>query len=233
MTKAHLLSIFLVLSRLHGCVNADISSLQKQFMCDDVDLTKLIEFPYDRKCLQVALNGLHHVPCILQLLGAQPIPLQIRSLTSLIHRDISSENQETCQTFLIFADSINVVTEIFNFDQRNKKQFFPFTKIYFYISENRDETNNLDSMTQTLLKNVLMTNALFGYIFELTEERIGPKVLIKDILTNDIRRSIPTYTPSDLLHPIVDLSLLKESFTISLFNCDPFTFYSEEADDNM
>lgn len=227
MRKKNLLLSFLFL--LYG-IYANILILQKQFICGEVDLTELIDYPFDYKCLQVALNGNHQPPCISKLLQPRSIPLQIISLLSLRHRNIRSVTQSTCQTFLIFARNINVVKEIFNSDQRNKKQFFPFTKIYIYFFESDYETGNLDFITLT--KNFLTVNALFGYLFELKNDTTKPKVVIRDLLTNDTKRPISSYTPSDLLHPLVDLRLMKDNFTISLFNCKPFTSYPESADDN-
>lgn len=83
-----------------------------------------------------------------------------------------------------------------------------------------------------MLRKFLIRNALFGYQLEVTKEKVGFDVVIRDLLTNDLKRSISSHTPSDLLHPFVDTRLAKDIFRISLFNCEPFTVYQENVTDD-
>lgn len=217
-----------------GKIEANIQLLQNQNLCDDViDLTKLIEFPYKNKCLQVVLND-SLVPCLPKIIGSNYVSLQIRSFMMLKDRDISAEAQENCQTFLIIVESINDIKQTFRSDRNGKKRFFPFTKIYFSITGNNyhdSDMTNADSMA--VVKTFLTSNALFGYIFEFTKDKMGfYQIVIKDLLTNDLKQPISSYMPSDLLHPIVDTRLAKDNFRISLFNCIPFTFYREDVSDS-
>lgn len=155
---------------------------------------------------------------------------QVTSFKYLKHRDIGTKTGEKCQTFLIFAEGLGDLKEVIEFHRsHNKKQFFPYTRIYFYVSEHHPTVD--DYMTK--LKIFLTENALFGYIFEYTKEDIGSEVVIKDLLTNDVKQSVSLYTPSDLFHPMVDTHLAKDNFRISLFNCRPLTFYPERASDSM
>lgn len=225
MSKAKFLSVLWILLSLHK----NVMTLQTEALCDEIDITKFIEFQYDHKCLQVIVQDNSQSTCAIKLFGLNGISLKIRSFATVKNRDISSEVQDYCQTFLIFADGINDAVNIIQSDQVDRKRFFPFTKIYFHFSDTLHDTDM--SSKKTLLKILLTRNALFGYIFEFTNERIGSPIVIRDILTDDLKRSTVSYTPSDLFHPIVDTRLEKDDFRISLFNCKPFIFYPEDASD--
>lgn len=211
------------------------AEIRNEVLCDDVDLIKFIDFPHNHKCLQVVVNGNSEVNCMLKLIGQNFILVKIRSFMALKYRDISAETQENCQMFFIIAESIIDATEIFELDpESDKHQFLPFSKIYFHILNERfngSKTTNIDSMA--VMREFFTRNALFGYMFEVTKSKIESKhqVSIRDLLTNELKRPTSSYTPSDLLHPMVDTRLAKDNFRISLFNCKPFAIYTEDASD--
>lgn len=222
MSKAIFLILFLL--------KESMMTLQDEIHCENFNLIDSIAFPRNQiKCLQVVLNKDNNdvATCMLKIFGLNFILLKMSSFLTLKNRDISSETQENCQTFLIFARTITDVKEIFRPDQGEKKQFFPFSKIYLYIFEKLYD-REIDIDTTTQLRHILFKNALFGFILKVKKDMI----FVEDILTIDSKQSISSYTPSDLLHPIVDISLVKENFRISLYNCRPFTFYRENASYN-
>ncbi|KAG4065154.1 hypothetical protein HA402_007551 [Bradysia odoriphaga] len=207
----------------------NVASAQNGMQCDKIDLIQFIEFPSEHKsCLQVAFEKDHEVSCVLKSLGLNSVFFKITSIQTLRNRNISSETGEKCETFLIFADSLADVKETFEHDHTEAKQFFPFSKLYLYIFDQFNGSSTGDIATATRLKLFLIENALFGYIFEYSNQ----KVLIRDLLTNDLKKSIVSYTPSDLFQPTVDTRLPKDDFRISLFNCAPYSFYSENASYN-
>lgn len=224
MRLATTLSVLSTFSLLLG--NSMTLHLLNKVIFQNVDLLQFIEFPYDHKCLQVVLNGNNEVNRV--IFGQNFILVKIMPSMTFKHRNISAEAQDYCQTFLIFAESMSEAKEIFQLAPDSKKQFFPFSKIYFYfMSENFNDSKTTKSMVE--VKNFLTRNALFGYIFE----KIGfRRVLIRDLLTNDLKKPKSSYTPSDLFHPMVDTSLAKDNFRISLSDCKPFTIYSENASDS-
>lgn len=230
-TKFRMLKALLLLSVLflcNGITDAELSIAEMEVLCN-VDLMKSIEFSYEPKCLQIAINENIKLSCISNLHAANTVSVQIRSFMDLKHRDINSERLEKCETFLIFINSLDDLKEIFELDW-NQQQFFPFTKIYFYNYEHHrwyDDAAYADDY-MTKLKNHLITNALFGYLSEHTND----KIVVRDLLTNEVKRSISSYKPSDLLHPIVNTHLANDNFTVSLFDCKPFTFYPQNASDN-
>lgn len=232
MLKALLLAILSV-TFLCFCGKSEGNiQIFKEENCENlIDLAKLIEFPFDPKCLQIVLNKKHQVTCMSKIIGSDYVSLHIRSFVYVKHRDISSEVQENCETFLLFAKNINDAKQIFRTDEEDKKQFYPFTKIYFFFSDTLYDSDMTNMASKTLVKNFLIKNALFGYTFENAKE-IGSKVVIRNLLIDDIRPPTLSYLPSDLFHPIVDTRFAKENFRISLFNCKPFTFYQEDASDN-
>lgn len=230
MMNIYLLSILSIQLYIYGHIIEPNDIVQQQRVCSELDLAKYIEFPYDQKCVQIGLNLKHQSGCLSKLLASDNIPVRIRSHTSIRSRDISTEQQDQCQTFIIFAETIDIVKQIFKTDQSNGKQFFPFTKIYFYFLENHPSyTTDVGSMI--LANKFLMENALFGYVLHIASDGSGLRVLVKDLLTNEMKKSVASNTPKDLLHPIVDTNLMKEKFRISLFNCKPFTIYPENQDD--
>lgn len=200
-----------------------IGIMQMESTRKELDLTKLIEFPYEQKCLQIVLKA--NLQPRLSLVGLDNVSVHIRSHISLKFRNISTEEEGQCQTFLIFAESIEIVKQIFIPDQSNGKQFFPFTKIYFHFDNRLNYTTNPETMS--LAREFLIENALFGYVFD-DEESV---LIIRDLLTNDVKTSIASYTPQDLLHPTVDTNFVKDNFRVSLFNCVPYTIYPEHADE--
>lgn len=222
-----LLSFLSVPYLLSVIVDARTGILEVQVSCE-VDLSKFIEFSDNQKCLQIALNEKLESSCVSVIHRTQSLTLQMRSHKYLQFRDIDFVIGKNCQTFLIFAKSLEDLREIFNFDQSNNKlQFFPYTKIYFYIS---DHLISPDSLTK--LRTFLTENTLFGYVFEQTMNEEN-KVIVRDLLTNSTRQPIFSYTPSDLFHPMVDTRFAKYNFTISLFSCAPFTSYPEGSNDSM
>lgn len=224
MRKEIFLSAFLILYLLQE----DRAFLQKQVPLGDLNLAKFIELTQGNGCLQVAFNENNQVNGMFKLHEVNSILLKIISYGTLKRRDIRFEVLHDCENYLIFANTSDDLKNVFDLDRDNGKQFFPFTKIYLYISENLKGATNFDSQSQ--LQNFLFRNALFGYIFELKKNRNG--LQIRDLLTNDLKRSISSYTPSDLFHPMVDTRIVKDDFRISLFNCKPFTFYPEDASDD-
>lgn len=215
---------------LNGIVNAKIENLKINTLCE-IDLIKFVEFSHHRECLQITPSANTQPSCISEFHTLYSLSLQIRSYEYLEHRNIISyEYEGKCETFLIFIERMEDITEMIELDQRSSRyQFFPFSKLNFYVVNehfNDSATNNMDVVA--VVKNWLNRNALFGY---LTQHRKG-KMVIRDLLTNDVKRSISSYLPSDLLHPIVDTRLAKDNFRISLFNCKPFTIYPENASDS-
>lgn len=225
MISFKLLSILSLLFLRNAILDGNIGTpSEKEVLCE-ADLTKFIEFPYNLKCLQIVLNKNHQLPCVPKLHELHSTSLQIRSFKYLKHRDINTEIGQKCQTFLIFAESWKDLKEIFVFNQsHNEQQFFPYTKIYLYVYE---RSNNDHIMSE--LKTFLAANTLFGYVFEHTKA----DVVIRDVLTNDIKQSVSSYNPSDLFHPMVDTRLAKDDFRISVFNCKPLTTYPDRANDSM
>lgn len=225
MLKAQLL--LSVLFSFNGITDAELSIVEMEVLCN-VDLMNAIEFSYEPKCLQVAINDNIKLSCISNLHASNIVSIQIRSFIDLKHRDINSERLEKCETFLIFVDSLDELKEIFELDWGHSQlQFFPFTKIYFYNYECGqwyDDAAYVDDY-MTKLKSHLISNALFGYVSEHTND----KIVVRDLLTNEVKRSISSYKPSDLLHPIVNTHSTNDNFTISLFDCKPFTFYPKDA----
>lgn len=199
---------------------------EKKILSTQLDLTKFIEYPYKQECLQIVLDPKQQQQRL--FLGTSDnISVHIRSKKSLKVRDISTEHEGQCETFLIFTETIDMVNEIFQFNQSIAKQFFPFTKIYFHL--NRRSTTNLQSMST--VRKFLIQNALFGYVFEYEEDNES-RMVIRDLLTNDVKKSIRSYIPHKLLHPTVNTNLVKDNFRISLFNCTPYTIYSQYGNDD-
>lgn len=203
--------------------------LPKNFLSRQFDLTKFIEFPCKQECLQVALNAKQQ-PQLSLVASANNVPIYIWSHTFLQHRDISTEREGQCETFLIFAESIEIVKSIFIPDQSSRKQFFPFSKIYFHLDNRHNYSTDLESMS--LAREFLIENALFGYVFEYDDKDIELRVIIRDLLTNEVKTTTASYTPNYLVHPMVDTNLVKDNFRISLFNCTPYTIYTQDTQDD-
>lgn len=96
-------------------------TLQNEIICEDVDLTKYIEFPYDHKCLQIVLRESNNeVNCLLKLFE-NSTALKITSFKAVKYRNISAEAQKNCQIFLVFAESFNETNDIFKFNEDHPK----------------------------------------------------------------------------------------------------------------
>lgn len=221
MTYKYLLTILFIhfhLFEVHPLL------LQKEITSKQLDLTKFIEFPYQQECLQIVLDPKQqqHQPF---LASCDHISVYVRSQISLKFRDIRMEQKGQCETFLIFTESIEMVNEMFNSNQNIAKQFFPFTNIYFDLVNRHNYTTNPKSMST--VRKFLIANALFGYVFEYNEDDNKTEMVIRDLLTNDVKKAIGSYIPNELLHPTVDTNLVIDNFRISLFNCTPYTIYPQ------
>lgn len=203
--------------------------LQQSVSAKKFHLTKFIEYPNGhQECLQIVLEAKQQPR--LSLI-ASDTSVHIRSHKSLQFRDISAEQEGQCETFLIFAKSIEMVLEIFQFNQSSfAKQFFPFTNIYLHLENRQNYTANVEAMLS--VRQFLIDNALFGYVFEYNDNDNESNVVVRDLLRNDVKRRRSSHFPNELSHPMVDTNSVKRDFRISLFNCTPYTIYPQQDNED-
>lgn len=198
--------------------------LHKKVLAKKFDLTKYIE----QECLQIVLDEKQQSDLSLQI--APDTTVHIRSHMSLKFRDISTEQEGHCENFLIFAKSIEMVNQILRFNQSFVKQFFPFTNIYFHLENRQNYTINVAAIFS--VRQFLINNALFGYVFEYNDNDNESNVVLKDLLWNDAKLKRASHIPYELKHPMVDTNLVKNDFHISLFNCTPYTIYPQQENED-
>lgn len=212
-----LLRIMFLLAHFH-LFKAYPLLLQSIVSAERFDWTQLIEYPYEQECLQIVFDGKQR-PQLPPM--ASNTPTYMRSHISLKSRDISDEREGQCETFLVFAESIEMVNHIFQFSL--VRQFFPFTNIYLQL-ENR---LNYTAEVTFSIRQFLMNNSVFGYLFEHNDNESNVMV-IRDLLRNDMKRKRTSRIRNELSHPMVDTNLVKDDFRISLFNCTPYTIYPQQ-----
>ncbi len=233
MKHKYLLAILAILfvHRLVFQLEAYPLLLQKKVVAEKFDWTRFIEYRYEQECLQIVIDTEQQPELSLT---ATNTPVYVRSHSSLKSRDISTEAEGQCETFLIFAESIEMVNKIFQFNRTFVKRFFPFTNIYLYLENRHSYTTNAEALFS--IRQFLINNAVFGYMFEYNyNENESKVVVIRDLLRNDVKRERVTHIPKELSHPMVDTKIVKDDFRISLFNCTPYTIYPqlENRDDAL
>lgn len=193
------------------------------------DWMKLIEYPHGQKCLQIVLDGRKDVLKV--FMTEMTTPVYVRSEATMKFRNISNDNIGQCETFVIFAKNFEMVNQIFR--PNRAKQFFPFTTIYFHLDDRHSVETNANDLSS--VRKFLIENAIFGFTFEWNFQSDNKSnVVVRDLLTNSVKRKRRSHFPYELSHPIVDTNLAKDNFRISLFNCPPYTIYPQlESGDEM
>lgn len=202
--------------------------LQKYHNCNASDIIDHITFADNHKCLQIILNFDSQLNCAF-LQSFNSIPFQVRSFASLQSRNIIFEQYVQCETFLIFTENWETAQQLLvNYMQNETttkprpKQFFPFSYIYFHLSESNKYPDG------DLIRKYLHENAIFGFFFEYVENNSTSEYRVHNLLGYDVDGIIDSIIPKDLLHPMVNTRMPKvENFRISLFEYPPYNFYSK------
>lgn len=190
----------------------------------NLDLIEHIEYTDGHQCLQIALNTMHQIRHVLVV--PSNLPVRIWSHAALKLRDISTDQEAQCETFLIFVEDDENVERILRSERSSVKQFFPYTKIYIHFEI--QSNNTARSISESVIRKFLIENALFGYVLQCDDKHNESTIVVNDLLANDASKNMPlSYVPKQLLHPAVDINLHRDNFRISLFDCAPYTIYPE------